>query len=174
MRYLKVILLILLFFSCKSNRNNDVSIVRLPDGMQLLSGNYSKTYDGIHSKVRLIAYYDSTSCSSCAIKNLYAWANMVDIVERNRDKASIVFIFAPRKKDVNRIKMMLLDNMIDYPVYLDTAYVFRKYNNDIKNFPFYCIIDEEGLVKISGSPHENSNKFKRYVDVFNKEIVLTN
>ncbi len=174
MRLLKVILLLLLISSCKGNSNNDVSIVELPDGMQLLSGNYTKTFNGIHSDLRLIAYYDSTTCTNCAIKNVYAWASLINIVEKYRDKASVVLIFAPRKNDVDKVRKLLEENMIDYPVYLDTASVFRDLNNEITSFPYYCIIDRQGEVKISGSPFANTTVYKNYINVLNKELLILN
>lgn len=138
----------------------------LPDNMELLSGNYKNHYDGLNSDVRMIAYYDSTGCTNCALFNFNVWTNFINTVESHSDRASIIFIFSPRRSDLLHVKDLLDKYVVDYPVYLDTSCCFSKMNPTIHG-SFYGIINKDNKVLISGYPFESSNINKQYYKLLN-------
>lgn len=169
MKNLVTIVSLLVLVSCSSNCDN-VSSIMLPDNMKLLSGNYKKQYEGIYSEIRMIAYYDSTYCNNCAIRNFNMWARMINTMESYNDCASIVFIFAPRRSEVLKIKTMLDEYVVDYPVYLDTAFCFGNINPRIKQ-SFFGLIDKNNNIILSGYPFDSSKSYSQYIDTFNNMVI---
>lgn len=168
MKNVVTIIAIFVLFSCSGNVIKVTSIM-LPDNMELLSGNYRYKYDGITSEVRMIAYYDSTICSNCVFKNFSIWTDLINTFESYNYRSAIVFIFAPRQSDIFKIKSMIEDYVVDYPVYIDTAYYFSKVNPEVQQ-QFFGMIDQDNHVILSGYPFDSSKKQKQYIKIF-KSII---
>ena len=95
--------------------------------------------------MKLVVYVDSTSCSSCLIKNMYHWYDVIDEVERRyHGKLKTVFIFNPI-------------SAFGYPIFVDTTNVFRRMNTHISNSKEYHIflLNEENRVVLVGCPLTN-------------------
>lgn len=157
------IFVIFVLYSC-TGKDKQVTSIMLPDNMELLSGSYKSKFDGIDSEIRMIVYFDSTACSNCTIKNFWIWTGLINSFEQYNDQASIVFIFAPGKSERLHTKSMLKDYVVNYPVYIDSAYTFRKINPKINN-QFFGIIDHDNNVLLSGYPFDSPNKQNQYIRI---------
>lgn len=170
MRPFSLYRILILFFpifisSCIRNNEIDsrINSISLSDKMVLLDAGYKEHFDGIDSKVKLIVYYDSIMCSSCAIKNFYVWHNVIDFVESiSSESASVIFIFAPKRGQIMEIKAILEDYAIDYPVYIDTSYITRCSNPKIPRNGIICLTDETGSIIVRGDPRSDKNLWEIY------------
>lgn len=125
----------LVFISCKDNceqyKGYDIII---PDNIECLTTGA----DTISSKMRssqykYIVFVDSLKCSTCAIKQLPKWLNLVNYATRFPHKISVFFIFETKLElyDFNRKALLHAD--IYYPIFLDSLSRFRKANPSILN-----------------------------------------
>ncbi len=108
--------------------------------------------------MKLVVYVDSTSCSSCLIKNMYHWYDIIDEIKRRyHEKLKIVFIFNPIKKQLRMFVYAYRNSAFGYPIFVDTTNVFRKMNTHIPNNKEYHIflLNEKNRVVLVGCPLTN-------------------
>ena len=84
------------------------------------------------SKLSLVIYSDETVCSSCAVKGMYVWNELIDSTKnRYGDSLPFYFIFTPEKEQIVDLKIALKRSGFNYPVYIDTLGVFKRRNKHI-------------------------------------------
>lgn len=110
------------------------------------------------SNMALVIYSDTSVCSSCTVKGMYRWFEILDnIKEEYGNFVKVYFIFSPLKKDINELKISLKTSLFEYPVFIDTANVFSRHNkhlpNDKRMHSF--LLDKERNVVLVGSPLNN-------------------
>ncbi len=108
--------------------------------------------------MKLVVYVDSTSCSSCLMKNMYHWYDVIDEVERRyHGKLKTVFIFNPIKKQLRIFEYAYRNSAFGYPIFVDTTNVFRRMNTHIANSKEYhtFLLNEENRVVLVGCPLTN-------------------
>ena len=76
-------------------------------------------------------------------------------------------IFAPSQSEIIKLKCSLYDYMVDYPVYIDTAYSFEQHNMNVSE-SFFAIINANNEIVLSGYPFENKKIYRRYLDTIYK------
>ncbi len=115
----------------------------------------------------LIVYYDSTTCTSCEIGKLNAWREVINRSMKSRNKFRIFYIFSPQQKDIQMIKRMLDYQQFDYPIYIDSNYVFSAKNESIViNRQFHVfLIDKDYMIKLVGNPLNNKKLWELYESI---------
>ncbi|MBE6334316.1 MAG: hypothetical protein E7071_05780 [Bacteroidales bacterium] len=109
-------------------------------------------------KLSLVIYSDETVCSSCAVKGMYVWNELIDSTKnRYGDSLPFYFIFTPEKEQLVDLKIALKRSGFDYPVYIDTLGVFKQRNRHIpKNKLLHTfLLDSDRKVVLVGSPLSN-------------------
>lgn len=106
---------------------------------------------------KYIVYIDSSLCSSCNIKKLYHWHDLMEKYSELR----FVFILAPhKKKDAPILPGELHKSNLNHPIYIDKEYVFLRKNPNIPKETLFhnFLINKNGEITLVGDP------------VFNKKI----
>jgi hypothetical protein len=114
--------------------------------------------------VKLVVWYDSLSCGSCEVSRMYAWNEITAYADSLSQWFNILFIFTPKRGDLQRINETLLYNTFDYPVILDRNSTFVKLNPKLpKNRKLHTfLLDKENRVVLVGSPLYNPTLWELY------------
>lgn len=157
MKILPVILLTIFLFSCRDSNNtlkkfNGNSFI-FPDKMLLVP---EDTIIGMIVKkgnYKLIAYFDSLSCTPCLFSSSYQWAGLIDFTEYYSNRVSTYLIFTPRKSEWFYLKEFIVsENPFDYPVLLDNKGEIKKTNPWLPPGTFVCLTDSCNKVVLAGNP----------------------
>ena len=124
--------------------------------MQLYDYNY-EGYMGLDSKCKMVISFDSLVCGTCSINRLIAYKDVIEYVEKYKTKASVIFIFAPKKEKKEEMMSLISYNPIDYPIYLDVNNSFTALNEIPKGF-FSCLLDSNNNIVLHGDPFEQDKK----------------
>ena len=116
------------------------------------------------SDFKLIIYSHPATCSSCAIKGLHIWDDLIDYSNKHNGRLMFYFIYAPKLEKIKEIKISLRSSLLDYPMFIDTAQVFAKANPHIPKNPALhtFLLDENNNVILVGSPLNNPNHYPSY------------
>lgn len=120
------------------------------------------------SKYKYIIFFDSLSCSSCAIKQLPRWLNIVNYAADNPERLSLYFIFESKHEfvDFNRESLLLSD--IYYPLFLDTSTFYRKANPEIVDQKVnYLMVDSLNKIVFIGDVLRNKRLFREFNEILN-------
>lgn len=173
--YLQLIIVIL-FSSCREyNLRKDVKSII---GNEMIFPSYMQaTINGcdtvlpyhLNSKNKLVVFYDSTECSSCRIKAIHEWNDIVGKAIGLKEKFNLIIIFSPKTNDVNFIKELLKHSRFNYPVYIDINRCFAEQNakiisNKICNV---MLLDETNKIILIGNPIRN----ERILNLFQETII---
>lgn len=110
-------------------------------------------------RLSLVIYSDETVCSSCAVKGMYVWNEVIDSTKnRYGDSLPFYFIFTPEKEQLVDLKIALSRSGFDYPVYIDTLGVFKQRNRHIpeNRLLHTFLLDDDKNVVLVGSPLNNN------------------
>lgn len=105
-------------------------------------------------KVRLVVYYDSTTCHSCKLNKLDDWTDIIQLSTLYPGKFEVMFVFAPNKDNGNLVRRTLAVNKFPHIVWFDNYYSFEKYNSFIpKDIRFHTfLLNEENQIIYVGNP----------------------
>lgn len=178
-RYLSYnILVFVLFFylsGCRNQIKNEIKQMQSQrfniDTKQMI-----QTVNGkdtiIHFKkdhiLKLVIFTDSTSCTSCAMKQMYHWDPFIDKAYKSNHMLQLMFVFSPKKNEIDLLNKSLKIAIYDYPIYIDTLSVFEKMNPHLpKNKALHTfLLDEHNQVILVGSPLYN----KKIEEMFYKIV----
>lgn len=135
-------------------------IVDIPyTDMQMYIGNDKIASTNFTEEYKLVVYYDSLQCTSCAIDHIYNWEPTLDSLQRMNKKTAIVFIFSPSSMELNKFKNRILNSTFDYPVFMDTCNIFRKHNGFLPDNPrlHVFLLNRENRIISIGNPLDNHN-----------------
>ena len=122
-----------------------------------------------NKEYNIVIYYDSVTCSSCELSELWKWKAFMD--EDLREKANCLFIFSPSTINEDEIRTYLNLYPFPWPVYIDTDNLFANGNKNIlpseKIFHTF-MLDKEDNVTLIGNPIKSYELKKLY------EETLTN
>lgn len=121
----------------------------------------------------LVAYYDSNDCSSCAVKSMYRWFELLDTIDSNYgDELKVYFVFAPPKGEVHNLCHLIETSSFDYPIFIDTTNVFRRRNKHLPENPrmHTFMLDRKRNVILVGSPLDNESIRKLFFKIANDSI----
>lgn len=113
-----------------------------------------------------VQYVDSNSCSPCLLDQMYIWNELIDKMKKKG--VSFAFIFEPKNDQLEDVLLSVESSGLRNPVFIDTAYIFRKHNSFIpRNSQFHSfLLDERGKVLFVGNPLDNSEVEKVWNDKF--------
>ena len=109
------------------------------------------------AEFKMVIYIDSSGCSPCAIDRLYQWNNWIKSPEYNQDTLDFIFIVAPKRDQLEDVRLTVDYCGLQKPVFIDTTYVFRqinKYIPDNKRFHTF-MLDRNDSIVVVGNPFEN-------------------
>lgn len=111
--------------------------------------------DDIKRNFRLVVYVDSSKCSPCIINRMSVWN---DLIDETRNKVKYIFIFEPRRDQIEDSHFAVESSGLKNHIYLDTASVFRKENKYIPKEEKYhtMLINEKDSVVMVGTPLTSS------------------
>jgi hypothetical protein len=107
---------------------------------------------------KIIVYIDSLSCNKCKVGNLLQYDEIVNLCKQLNSKCEAVFIFSPRKQDIEELKYRLGISKTDYNVIIDSTHSFPKANPHIPadSRLHTFLLDKNGKVVLVGDPAYNN------------------
>ena len=126
-----------------------------------ISDSIATVVDAVSSSkvLSMVVYSDETVCSSCAVKGMYIWNDLIDTTEcKYGNQLPFYFIFTPEKEQIVDLKIALKRSGFNYPVYIDTLGVFKRRNNHIPDNKLLhtFLLDGNRNVVLVGSPLYNN------------------
>lgn len=166
MKTILIMSVLLMFVSCNSKTDIETSLIELqaePINLCLhemqCRNKYGDTIvaDGMRPPFRMVVYVDSSACSPCTLDNMSLWNESIDKARRQGNRLKHVFIVAPKPEQLEDAYLSIESNGLDCPVYVDTAYAFRKANPHLpKERMFHTfLLNAKDSVVLVGSPVEN-------------------
>jgi hypothetical protein len=171
-RWILLSVLLLMMISCKEqkfkkqlDRLTSTEIVILPEIGQVLFGRDTVLIDiGRSPTARLVIYTDSLSCSSCRLKYMYEYNDILGLHEELGEKFVPMFVFSPRMGQAPEIRSTLQLYRFDYPILLDEHGLFPRANpqipTDARLHTF--LLDRDGKVVLVGDPVRNPELWELY------------
>lgn len=151
-----------------SKKNAQIRYLNIPSNLLQLNFEYDTTFYGIDSRFKIVAYYDSTICNNCVLKNIGNWYKVANLVENNCNLMSLLIIFSPKKDDLNELLYSLNDNPLDYPLFVDTVGAFSVMNPVLSGIGSYvALLDSLNNVIIEGNPLFDREIFYEYERIIN-------
>lgn len=118
----------------------------------------------------MVIWYDSIGCSSCQVKQIHEWENVITYADSLKNIVDVVFIFSLRIKDINSVCVALHTSDFRFPVYIDYTNSFQEKNpgipSDERMHAF--LVDEKNKVILAGNPVYNEKLWELY-----KENILS-
>lgn len=113
--------------------------------------------DSIKPSYRMVVYVDSSACSPCTLDKMFLWNESIEKAREQGNRLKFVFIVAPKPEQLEDAYLSIESNGLDSPVYVDTAYAFRKANPHLPQERMYhsFLLDAKDSVVIVGNPMEN-------------------
>ena len=162
--------------SCNDNKalKSDMELLRSRpvvvniDSMRCLIDGCDTVMSLRQDAMTFVVYTDSSVCSTCRLKNIHLWDDILEEAKGYGDALQFCFIFAPKKEDVKSFELVISTYSPDCPVFVDTMGIFERDNRHIpKDEALHAfLLDEDGNVLLVGSPLDN----KRIDELFHKVV----
>lgn len=143
--------------------------IRLPsEGLIMQLGTELQKIKMNMKELKLIVYTDSIGCTTCAINHIHLWESYIDYSKQINNQLRFYFIFSPMKSELRKIKLMIANTILDYPILLDSLREFEKLNPHLpKSRALHTfLLDENNKVILVGNPLQN----KKIKDMFYKIV----
>lgn len=116
----------------------------------------------------LVIYYDSAECSTCRLNSINEWDFLLEKY-KNRDGFEPLYIFSPKKRDLERYRDMLVRNGEEKDIISDYKNAFSSANSRIPKSKtlHYFLIDADRKVVLAGDPLHNGllwGLYEIYID----------
>ena len=151
---------------------NDFSMteIKFPEMRQMVMGEDSISIDLDTVPVLLVVYRDPDSCVPCQLDHMYDYRNLIDFGKEVGGDFSPVFIFTPKKKNVDTVYITLCRTRFRHPIFLDEEGLFYAENKNIPKEPLLHVflLDKNRRVVLSGDPSRNPALWNLY-----KRIIVT-
>jgi hypothetical protein len=129
--------------------------------------------DFMSGRAKMVVWYDSARCASCAISKMYLWADILTYAAQIERKFGVVFLFTPKPDDLHAVRIALMSYKIDYPVFLADQTEFVKLNaclpQDDRMHTF--LLDADNKVLLVGNPLRNDKLWKLYEATIRKLLI---
>ena len=136
--------------------------VQIPyDEMLWLSDTgYSYGVKQKQTEYTMVIYVDSSECTPCAFKTLYAWNSILDVEKEKSLK--FIFIVDAKNSNLLDIQNMYNSSMLVHEIFVDTSGIFAYKNSHIpenKLFHSFLLNDRQEVVFVGAPIH--GEKMKR-------------
>ena len=158
------VLIVALFTSCQERKTKkqvdkllSETVVVPSEISQVLFGRDTLLMNVVGSPARLVIYTDSLSCSSCRLKYMYEYNDILSLHEESDGELMPIFVFSPREGQAAEIRNTLLLYRFDYPILLDDKGLFPAANPHIPSDNRFhtFLLDRNGKVVLVGDPLHN-------------------
>lgn len=160
--------------SC-SNENDYLRIVKEWAGMEIVVPedyiyqvmDTPVDYDFDSADFKIIAYVDSSECTSCMMK-LYQWNKVMNELKSVRKDVSINFLMVLEGNDRDVVRRAYLADMFPYPIVFDEMFRFSKTNKlPDNNLCHTFLLDIDNKILAIGNPVQNpkvKELFKKLIE----------
>ena len=167
MRLIGVLFILLCFLSCTDKKKVKDEIMQLQsypirlsfDKMQCMWNGEDTTVSKkvYEPPLKLVVYSDTSACSSCKLKTMHLWDEFIKELQPYSKNASLLFIFSPAKKDLDRFYLSMKTMAPLLPMYVDTIGIFAHDNPHVPQNAIYhtFLLDENNHVILVGDPSRN-------------------
>lgn len=165
-----------LFLSCDGDKKvkpglellRSRPVVLKTDSMRCLVDGRDTAMSLRQDAMTFVVYTDSSVCSTCRLKNIHLWDDILEEAKVYGDALQFCFIFAPKKEDMRSFELVISTYSPECPVFVDTMGVFERSNRHIPNDESMhaFLLDRDGNVLLVGSPLDN----KRVKELFHKVV----
>lgn len=127
--------------------------------------------DKMDAEYKLVVYVDSTLCSPCIINKMFWWNDIIDLTRKDKDNVDYIFIFEPKRNQIEDAHLAAESSGLKNRLYLDTACVFRAENSFIPSDDKYhtMLINSKDSIVMVGSPLTNRSIRKVFLQILNIE-----
>lgn len=158
------LVLIMIITSCKNTRKSEAEkivaewmnkTITFPSDVNCTSlGKDTICPDIAPTPYRILAYTDSTGCSSCKLK-LAEWKELMQESDSIMPgKLSFIFYFHPKR--IKDLEYIVKHDKFTYPIYLDKENKINHLNNFPSKMEYQCfLLDSENKVISIGNPTLN-------------------
>lgn len=123
---------------------------------------------GNKNKFKILSYYNTSECTSCRLKELAKWKNIMSEVKNTQDSLinmnniEFVFIFNVGEQ-LHELELNLRLHKLNIPVMFDMKGEFEKINSLPSPEMFHCfLLDKNNKILIVGSPVKNEKIWLLY------------
>lgn len=118
---------------------------------------------------KFVVYADSSECMSCMTGKLHGWDSFLAKL-RIKENVIPIFIFSPKKDEMESIEVSLLLERLNFPVFIDTGYVFVNSNKFIPENPLFhtFLVDKNNHIILIGDPRRN-RKVEELFDSYTRD-----
>lgn len=115
---------------------------------------------------KITVYYNAQGCTSCRLKELVSWNNLINDVQNmpKSDTSNVEFVFLfSVGENANSLALTLKQYQFSIPVLFDIQNSFEKVNiipNDEKFH--YFLLDKNNKIQLVGNPINNPAMWKLY------------
>lgn len=167
---------LVLFYGCSTSTNRQLRrfigdsisldfepkeiVAGFESGLVAIEGNIPK----------LIVYIDSTECSTCRISRLQEYNDIFYRSLRDRN-FKILVIFAPKKSEIQTVKMLMEYYAFPHSVYIDENNEFYNQNKAIipeDKILHTFLVDKNNNVVLAGDPINNDQLTNLYFKEINQ------
>ncbi|MEG1622122.1 MAG: hypothetical protein RR330_01985 [Alistipes sp.] len=122
------------------------------------------------SGLKILVYYNQEGCTSCRLKQLPNWKDLVIEVEHIKQKKSLAvdFVFVFQASPDNPVfAKKIREYGFDYPVYYDAEGFFEKNNILPENTMYHCfLLSEHNQILLIGAPIFSPKLWDHYKNCF--------
>ena len=122
--------------------------------------------------IKLVIWYDSLGCTSCEAGKMRIWNDVVAEADSLSQWFRIIYLFTPKKEDLNKVTAAIKGDKFNYPVFIDQNATFIKQNPNLpKNRRLHSfLLDKNNRVIIVGNPLHNPTLWQFYKNAIKKMI----
>ena len=160
-RTLLFLIPVIIFVNCSSKENEYAGVLKdmLQSKVEVpLDSMIGFCKDSImKTNYTYVVYADSFECSMCTLKKQLYWDALKDSAKLRNNSMNVIFIFEPKKSDLDRFKFNVKATDLRFPVFIDSSSVFRRRNSMIKDVvaTHSFLINSQNEIVLVGNPYEN-------------------
>ncbi len=133
-------------------------------------GDNSEIHYRDSTQYKLIFFHDSTTCSKCAITNLYLWIDQLDSLSNAFIPTIPILLFSPSKEDTRSALYFAKHSNMNKYIYVDTCQYFIRNNPHLTHnkLSHTFLLDNKDSVVLVGNPLSNSKIRKLLENIINQ------
>ncbi len=163
-----LIIVMLLFIGCRSHEKDYAKIIEEMVGNTISFPDSISTLNGVISELPLtdftiLAYYDSTGCTSCRMK-LSKWNRFMQETDSIRNDATVTLLLLAVTNKSKHIELIAQQNEFHHIVAIERNNKFAE-NNHLPSDPeFQCfLLNRKHEILLIGNPLDNQALWKLYM-----------